>query len=101
MLYEVITILQDGVAVRGIERVNENPLLDCGESGSTFRFVLPVACALCKQARFTGSGRLPERPIGELMRVMQARGVAFSAERLPFATTGKLTGGDFARNNFV
>lgn len=91
-----IEILPDGVAVRGIERVNENPRLDCGESGSTFRFMLPVACALCEQARFTGSGRLPERPIGELMLVMQAHGVAFSAERLPFATTGKLAGGDFA-----
>ena len=91
-----IEILPDGVAVRGIERVNENPRLDCGESGSTFRFMLPVACALCEHARFTGSGRLPERPIGELMRVMQAHGVAFSAERLPFTTTGKLAGGDFA-----
>lgn len=91
-----IEILPDGVFVRGIERVNENPLLDCGESGSTFRFMLPGACALCKRVRFTGSGRLPERPIGELMRVMQAHGVAFSAERLPFETTGRLTGGDFS-----
>ena len=92
----VIEILPDGVLVRGIERVRENPLLDCGESGSTFRFLLPVACALCEHARFTGSGRLPERPIGELMRMMQSHGVAFSAERLPFETTGKLKGGDFA-----
>ncbi len=91
-----IALLPDGVFVRGIEQVRENPLLDCGESGSTFRFMLPVACALCEHARFTGSGRLPERPIGELMRVMQAQGVAFSAEQLPFATTGKLSGGDFA-----
>jgi len=91
-----IEILPDGVAVRGIERVHENPLLDCGESGSTFRFMLPVACALCEHTRFTGSGRLPERPIGELMRVMQAHGVTFSEERLPFETTGKLTGGDFS-----
>jgi len=91
-----IKILPDGVFVRGIERVNENPLLDCGESGSTFRFMLPVACALCERVRFTGSGRLPERPIGELMRVMQVHGVAFSEERLPFETAGKLKGGDFA-----
>ncbi len=92
----LIEILPDGVVVRGIEQVNENPLLDCGESGSTFRFLLPVACALCEHARFTGSGRLPERPIGELMHVMQSHGVAFSAERLPFATTGRLAGGDFS-----
>jgi 3-phosphoshikimate 1-carboxyvinyltransferase len=91
-----IEILPDGVFVRGIEQTNENPLLDCGESGSTFRFILPVACALCERVRFTGSGRLPERPIGELMRVMQAHGVAFSSERLPFETAGRLTGGDFS-----
>lgn len=91
-----IMLLPDGVRVRGIERVNENPLLDCGESGSTFRFLLPVAAALCERARFTGSGRLPERPIGELMTVLQAHGVAFSAERLPFETIGKLAGGNFA-----
>jgi len=84
-----IEILPDGVYVRGIERVNENPLLDCGESGSTFRFMLPVACALCARVRFTGSGRLPERPIGELMRVMQAHGVAFSAKRLPCETAAR------------
>ena len=91
-----IEILPEGVLVRGIEHPNENPLLDCGESGSTFRFLLPVAAVLCKQARFTGFGRLPERPIGELMHVMQAHGVAFSAERLPFTTTGRLTGGEFS-----
>ena len=92
----LIEILPDGVLVRGIERVNENPQLDCGESGSTFRFLLPVACALCENTRFTGTGRLPERPIGELMHVMQSHGVAFSAGQLPFTTTGRLTGGDFS-----
>ena len=92
----LIEILPNGVLVRGIKRVNENPLLDCGESGSTFRFLLPVACALCECARYTGAGRLPERPIGELMHVMQSHGVAFSAGQLPFTTTGRLTGGDFS-----
>ena len=91
-----IELLPDGVRVRGIERVTENPLLDCGESGSTLRFLLPVACALCEQARFTGGGRLPERPIGELLRVLQDHGVSFSAERLPFETRGRLTGGSFS-----
>ena len=91
-----IALVPDGVFVHGIERVNEYPLLDCSESGSTFRFLLPVATALCEHVRFTGSGRLPDRPIGELLTVLQAHGVAFSAERLPFQTTGKLTGGRFS-----
>jgi 3-phosphoshikimate 1-carboxyvinyltransferase len=91
-----ITILPEGVLVRGIEKVSDNPLLDCKESGSTFRFLLPVACALSERVRFTGGGRLPERPIGELMKQMQAHGVVFSGERLPFETRGRLTGGAFS-----
>lgn len=91
-----ITILPEGVLVRGIEQAADYPLLDCKESGSTFRFLLPVACALSERVRFTGRGRLPERPIGELMREMQSHGVSFSAERLPFETRGLLTGGAFS-----
>ena len=32
--------------VRPIERVTANAALDCGESGSTLRFLLPLICAL-------------------------------------------------------
>ncbi len=83
------------IFVTPIRQVPENPLLDCGESGSTFRFLLPVATALCDHVRFTGSGRLPERPIGDLTHAMTTHGVSFSADKLPFETHGKLTGGAF------
>ncbi len=40
------------------------PLIDCGDSGSTLRFLLPLAMALGrKDATFTGSSRLLERPL--------------------------------------
>jgi len=71
------------------------PLLDCGESGSTFRFLLPVAAALRDRVRFVGQGRLPDRPIGDLMDSLAAHGVSFSAHRLPFETSGRLRGGAF------
>ena len=71
------------------------PLLDCGESGSTLRFLLPVAAALGLNARFIGAGRLPERPLADLMRTLEAHGITFSAQKLPFAISGKLTGGRF------
>ena len=35
---------------------------DCGESGSTLRFLIPVALAVVGGGRFTGRGRLMERP---------------------------------------
>ena len=73
----------------------EHPVLDCGESGSTLRFLLPVAAALGANARLIGSGRLPERPLADLIRTLRAHGIDFSAEKLPFDIRGKLAGGRF------
>ena len=69
------------------------PLLDCGESGSTFRFLLPVAAAFCGEADFRGSGRLPKRPIGELADALRSHGVTFTSDTLPFRISGKPAGG--------
>ena len=73
----------------------EAPLLDCGERGSTFRFVLPVAAAVTNKAAFTGRGRLPQRPISDLMDTMKEHSVAFSADMLPFSIEGKMQPGRF------
>ena len=69
--------------------------IDCAECGATLRFALPVAAALGRTARFTGRGRLPERPIAPLVRALAAHGCAFSAERLPFELHGQLASGVF------
>lgn len=76
----------------------ENPHFDCAESGSTLRFMLPVAAAVgfSRGARFAGRGRLPERPIAELMRPLTEHGAQFSADRLPFTLTGRMSGGEFS-----
>lgn len=76
-------------------KIPERPVLDCRESGSTLRFMLPVAAALCDNAVFKGSGRLPERPVNDLLKAMSEHGVNFSNEKLPFETNGKLKSGKF------
>jgi len=86
----------DVITVSPIKTPAENPLVDCGESGSTLRFLLPVASALCKPARFIGKGRLPERPIAHLAGEMKKHGVSFSADKLPFEISGRLTGGTYS-----
>ena len=53
------------------------PYLDCKESGSTLRFMLPVAMALKDEAVFIGSGKLPYRPISPLKEEMEAHGCSF------------------------
>lgn len=70
-------------------------LLDCLESGSTLRFLLPVACALGLTATVAGRGRLPERPLGALAEQMKAHGVSFSSGKMPFIVRGQLTPGRY------
>lgn len=72
--------------------------LDCGESGSTLRFLMSVAAVLGADATFTGAGKLPQRPMGALTDVLAAHGMAFerhTADELPVTCSGTLQGGKF------
>ncbi len=75
--------------------VSESYIFNCGESGSTLRFILPVAATRCTSASFIGSGRLPERPLIELVNAMRMGGVAFSSDKLPIDISGTLTAGKY------
>ena len=71
---------------------------DCGESGSTLRFLLPVAAALGRPTRFTGRGRLPRRPMDILTRLLSEHGAPCrreSAEELPLVVDGQLQAGEY------
>jgi len=60
-----------------VQMDKSKPYLDCRESGSTLRFMLPVAMALKDEAVFLGSGKLPHRPISSLKEEMEANGCSF------------------------
>ena len=81
-------------SVRPITRAPTTATLDCGESGSTLRFLLPVAAALGVNATLTGHGRLPVRPMGPLLQALRQNGVSVS-DGFPIRISGKLKGGDF------
>ncbi len=67
--------------------------LDCGESGSTLRFLLPVAAALGRSVIFAGQGRLPERPIGILLEELTRHGCTADRDALPVKLSGQLRSG--------
>lgn len=69
--------------------------LNCRESGSTLRFLLPVAAALGGHKKFYGTGRLPSRPMLPLMEALEGHNIAFDNKKLPFVSIGKLRGGEF------
>ncbi len=81
--------------VRHDLRDHEEVILDCGESGSTLRFILPIAAALGQRATVIGHGRLPERPISELMAALAENGTVFSSEEFPLKIGGQLQSGTF------
>ena len=71
---------------------------DCLESGSTLRFLVPVAAALGIPAVFTGKGRLPERPMDPLFRELTAHGMRIQTPdklTLPLSMNGRLTPGEY------
>ncbi|HPF88685.1 MAG TPA: 3-phosphoshikimate 1-carboxyvinyltransferase, partial [Candidatus Limiplasma sp.] len=71
-------------------------VLDAGESGSTLRFMLPVACALGANAAFTMRGRLPQRPLSPLYEELAVHGCMLSPQgRSPLSVSGQLTGGTY------
>ena len=75
--------------------LSADPVFDCRESGSTLRFLLPVAAALFDRSSFIGRGRLPQRPMEPLLKAMESKGVRFSQRTLPFTASGKLIAGEY------
>ena len=77
-----------------------NDKLDCGESGSTLRFLLPLCAAKPRRAEapvmLTGSGRLPSRPNGPLLEALRSHGAQIHGDFLPMTVDGGLSAGDFA-----
>lgn len=70
--------------------------LDCGESGSTLRFLIPVALAVHGDAEFTGRGRLMERPLDEYFRIFEEKGIVHTLEEGRLHVQGTLPPGDYA-----
>lgn len=69
----------------------------CGESGSTLRFLIPVAAALGGEVTFTGEGRLPSRPCAPLVDALIKNGAEIEySGLLPLTTRGGLRSGRFA-----
>jgi 3-phosphoshikimate 1-carboxyvinyltransferase len=71
--------------------------LPCGESGSTFRFMLPVVSALGRKVSFAPKGRLPERPLSPLYEELVSHGAELSPQgSVPFNAGGQLVPGNYS-----
>ncbi len=90
----IIEGVGDGVSSNAAD--NEPVEINCIESGSTLRFVIPVAAAVGINAKFTGTGSLPSRPIGMYADLLPQAGVECVTDGgLPFICRGKLHSGEY------
>ena len=73
------------------------PVIDCRESGSTLRFMLPITMALKESASFTGAGKLPQRPLSPLWEQMEEHGCVMKHGEGPLIAecSGRISGGDW------
>jgi len=93
---------EDGCRVRGMSAGPMSPLrrlayphLDCGESGSTLRFLIPVALAVRGGGIFTGRGRLMERPLGPYFDIFREKGIFYEQKDGALTVQGELKPGEY------
>ncbi len=75
--------------------------LECGESGSTLRFLLPVALTVGGEYVFAGAGRLMKRPSEPLLRVLTEHGAAINVQGGEICASGKIDTGAYAVDGSV
>ena len=92
----------DGIRVRGMGANAMSPLrrmayphLDCGESGSTLRFLIPIALAVRGGGIFTGGGRLMERPQKPYFDLFDEKGISYELKDGVLTVAGMLTPGEY------
>ena len=71
------------------------PHLDCGESGSTLRFLIPIALTLNNGGVFTGRGRLMERPQKPYFDIFDEKGVSYERKDGVLTLRGELESGEY------
>lgn len=85
----------DGLLVQGGLSPVAAAEVDCRESGSTLRFLLPLAAALGIEVLFTGQGRLLERPLGLYLEALNQGGAQIKRTQAGLLVTGQLQAGTY------
>ena len=83
--------------VSPVAELKRGTVLDCGESGSTQRFLVPVVAMLGSDSSFLMKGRLPKRPLSPLREELERCGAVFSeAGSNPLVCKGRVTDNEFS-----
>ncbi len=93
---ETLVLKGVGADFRSAERKLALPQMDCGESGSTLRFLIPIAVAVRGGGVFTGQGRLMERPQKPYFDMFDEKGIFYERTDNALTVQGRLSSGIWA-----
>lgn len=87
---------EEGYTVTPISSTPKSAILNCRESGSTLRFMLPIAGCLGVDTTFKMAGRLSDRPLSPLWEEMERMGCKLiRADKDSLICRGKLHSGNY------
>lgn len=88
---------ETGVQIGGLDPFcpPEGAVLNCNESGSTLRFLLPLCLLSGKALTLTGSPRLLSRPLSIYEDICREQNIFFSKDATGVTVCGKLKSGDY------
>ena len=93
----VIERVEDGFSVSPIGSVTRGASLDCNESGSTLRFMLPLCASLGADCSFIMRGRLASRPLSPLYELLAENGITLSSQGVsPLCISGRLAAENYS-----
>lgn len=69
----------------------KNPVIDCRESGSTLRFLIPISLILHNECSFTGSSKLFKRPLDIYYNIFDDQNIKYTSNAdIPLYIKGNL-----------
>lgn len=90
-----INFSKNNAYIKRKETIDTNIAIDCNESGSTLRFLIPLSMALNDNISFTGSNRLFERPLDVYYNIFTQQKIDYMLNKNTLVIKGKLNPGTF------
>ena len=80
---------------KDITKCQPSGALNCRESGSTLRFMIPIALLSGMTTLFSGAPSLMSRPMGVYEGLCRSQGLTYITDGSSISVKGKLTGGEY------